>query len=724
MDLNTIAEELFSKVRGRFPSVTIGDSEGNVTNEPTEARYFEFTFDKTNDDKISISLDEEDGVVIMFADRVTENEIAKGKWYEFLRGMRMFSKKRMLNFDVRNITKSNLEKRDYQYLATNSGDSSMNESKLYGTSKLSYQNIDSARLVIKHTENIDTETPSGRTRNIGTIYIESPEGERFKYPFKHLAGARAMARHVAEGGTTYDDFGEHIVGLSEELSKLRKFKNYMGRSKVMAESLAEYMGVVHERIGTVKKRIDSLQKPGYYKEAYEGFEKPVFEEIPEDVKENWIDQLTIRQFNEELKDVFPYIYKLIGEANRVKDLGPDDLLGETDCGREDDEDEEEVDEGPMGNLGKKLAKAFFWGDLGKAPVEDMKKSIRSYSDQELKSLAGEVKSNPTAYSPRQLQVRLINRELKRRYGVAPGSGSREDKEIESGFNELMSNWREDDDDDVEEGIGRKFNKLMDFGDLNPKDIQKRVRAMTDDQLKMLAKDVGEKPGDGSERGLQTKLINQELKRRYGIKPGKDVSEDEDPCWDNYKQVGMKKKGGKKVPNCVPKEEMEIESYFNQLMGEWMDEVTANEFGDRVEDELEKTKRKLADLKSLKMDAWKDGDKDMLQHIQKKEVQLKQHFDKLTAEAAPEEPKDQQSPLSEFILSFYDRATGAFPKGETAVLTMVEKDYGEQYIDPAKQFIEQINQTFEQHQAGSGSNVIEEPQQDNTEFDAVRRLAGL
>jgi class 3 adenylate cyclase len=618
MDLNTIAEELFSKVRGRFPSVTIGDSEGNVTNEPTEARYFEFTFDKTNDDKISISLDEEDGVVIMFADRVTENEIAKGKWYEFLRGMRMFSKKRMLNFDVRNITKSNLEKRDYQYLATNSGDSSMNESKLYGTSKLSYQNIDSARLVIKHTENIDTETPSGRTRNIGTIYIESPEGERFKYPFKHLAGARAMARHVAEGGTTYDDFGEHIVGLSEELSKLRKFKNYMGRSKVMAESLAEYMGVVHERIGTVKKRIDSLQKPGYYKEAYEGFEKPVFEEIPEDVKENWIDQLTIRQFNEELKDVFPYIYKLIGEANRVKDLGPDDLLGETDCGREDDEDEEEVDE----------------------------------------------------------------------------------------------------------GIGRKFNKLMDFGDLNPKDIQKRVRAMTDDQLKMLAKDVGEKPGDGSERGLQTKLINQELKRRYGIKPGKDVSEDEDPCWDNYKQVGMKKKGGKKVPNCVPKEEMEIESYFNQLMGEWMDEVTANEFGDRVEDELEKTKRKLADLKSLKMDAWKDGDKDMLQHIQKKEVQLKQHFDKLTAEAAPEEPKDQQSPLSEFILSFYDRATGAFPKGETAVLTMVEKDYGEQYIDPAKQFIEQINQTFEQHQAGSGSNVIEEPQQDNTEFDAVRRLAGL
>ena len=30
--------------------------------------------------------------------------------------------------------------------------------------------------------------------------------------------------------------------------------------------------------------------------------------------------------------------------------------------------------------------------------------------------------------------------------------------------------------------------------------------------------------------------------------------DNDPCWDTHKQVGMKKKGGKMVPNCVPKNE--------------------------------------------------------------------------------------------------------------------------------------------------------------------------
>ena len=33
----------------------------------------------------------------------------------------------------------------------------------------------------------------------------------------------------------------------------------------------------------------------------------------------------------------------------------------------------------------------------------------------------------------------------------------------------------------------------------------------------------------------------------------DKKKDKDPCWKDYEQVGMKKKDGKKVPNCVPKD---------------------------------------------------------------------------------------------------------------------------------------------------------------------------
>lgn len=34
----------------------------------------------------------------------------------------------------------------------------------------------------------------------------------------------------------------------------------------------------------------------------------------------------------------------------------------------------------------------------------------------------------------------------------------------------------------------------------------------------------------------------------------ETMEGEDPCWDGYEMIGTKKKGGKDVPNCVPKNE--------------------------------------------------------------------------------------------------------------------------------------------------------------------------
>ena len=49
-----------------------------------------------------------------------------------------------------------------------------------------------------------------------------------------------------------------------------------------------------------------------------------------------------------------------------------------------------------------------------------------------------------------------------------------------------------------------------------------------------------------------------------MKRFKDFLEDqEDPCWKGYKQIGMKKKNGKQVPNCVPEDETENESEENQ-----------------------------------------------------------------------------------------------------------------------------------------------------------------
>ena len=43
-----------------------------------------------------------------------------------------------------------------------------------------------------------------------------------------------------------------------------------------------------------------------------------------------------------------------------------------------------------------------------------------------------------------------------------------------------------------------------------------------------------------------------------------AKEDDDPCWDSHKQVGMKKKNGKDVPNCVPKEDVQVDEDVEQV----------------------------------------------------------------------------------------------------------------------------------------------------------------
>jgi hypothetical protein len=57
------------------------------------------------------------------------------------------------------------------------------------------------------------------------------------------------------------------------------------------------------------------------------------------------------------------------------------------------------------------------------------------------------------------------------------------------------------------------------------------------------------------------LLNEKKDRRRKFAEDKGLDEekkDDDPCWDNYEQVGMKKKDGKEVPNCVPKQKESLE----------------------------------------------------------------------------------------------------------------------------------------------------------------------
>ena len=72
--------------------------------------------------------------------------------------------------------------------------------------------------------------------------------------------------------------------------------------------------------------------------------------------------------------------------------------------------------------------------------------------------------------------------------------------------------------------------------------------------------VGEEDADiDNDRKKNTKKDKYLMNRRRAI--GNAIANE--ACWDTHKQVGMKKKGGKMVPNCVPKEETEITEIHSQ-----------------------------------------------------------------------------------------------------------------------------------------------------------------
>ncbi len=595
-NLDTVAEQLFNEIRGRYSSVTTGDAEGNLTSAPSLARFYEFDFksQNTNLGKVSVSLDEKSGVTIMYNKDFTEevgDEETKD-WFNFLKQMRMFSKKRLLNFEVRDINRTNFTKRDYASMAVNRGETQMAESKMYGTHKTSFQKFGSAKLSIKHTGNI-IEGES-RNKKIGSLFIENSQGEKFKYPFKHLSGARAMAIHVSEGGHPYDDFGKHITSLSEELSNLRKFKTYMGRSSVMAESLAEHMGTVNERITTVKKRIQTLQKPTMYKEALEEFVVIEESEVPADVASNWIDQLTIKQFNEDLKDVFPYIYKLVGEATQADELHFDDLIAEADA--------------PATSLRPRARPQVY-----NTPAQAVQAA-----EEEMSAQPGQVKTRfekGEDYTIHPVQGGFV-------YKLAPT--------VDIGASPTTPGATRGTGMNTESAIDAAFDKMLgQFSDNFSAQVE------------------------GEMRWKQTSMDPELAIAKFG-----------------KENVKIKKGGLRNGDDMV-----------SVLTDDDTDEGNAYAHA----------------VRQAKMNGAEKGDK--IDHPDSDE-------DDIVIEK-------EKTPLGEFILSYYDRQQGVFPKGETAVLTMVEKSYGDKFIKPASQFIERLGQVFEKYQARKMSD-----------FTRIQELAGL
>jgi hypothetical protein len=385
--IQIISQDLFDKVRSRFENLEMGDSTGAVTIDPKEARFFDFDFVLEGADlgRVSVSLGELGSLKVFYSQGITENkdDFAKKIWYSFLKEMRLFAMRRLLRFDTRDIAKTNLEQKDFQYLASKSPKeepmSTMNESRWNqkSTKKTSRAVKGKTEVIVRHAKAVEETYPGARSqsKNIKAIFIQNADGERFKYPFIHPAGAFAMAQHVDHGGVPHDPAGKAIIEMSEQIAQLQEFSRHVRRATLHDDAMSISEKAM-SKLNELKDRVAALSKSHHYESWMAEFNESsddLMTELDAVTMEDYKSKFTQTNFQEELSKFFPLLHRIVGEANAVN---LDELIKENQEEQDMDQDQDmapdNVDPSDQFN---NWADSVETGTLSNDQAEDLKQEL-------------------------------------------------------------------------------------------------------------------------------------------------------------------------------------------------------------------------------------------------------------------------------------------------------------------------------------------------------------
>ena len=349
------SQDLFNKIRSQFSNIRLGDENGAATADPGSAVFFEFEFQEDADTfgSVSISLADGENMKVYYnRDLVSKiDEDSRDEWYAFLKELKDFAVEHQMRFDVRDITKNNLTKQDYENLAdtnktVNTGEMSEELNRitklagvekapvaegLSGTSKSSFENLNKTKLIIRHKGKVDETVPGARSRQIQSLYIENEDGERFKYPMTHLAGARAMQRHVSNGGRPHDEFGQHIVSTSEDIAKLNSFSRYVTNKDQLNDNAGDIIEQTKLKLENLRGYMKNIAKQSHYEAASKDF-KTADEQVLDDETVNKMrEKFTMTNLDSRVEDALPIINRIMSELEAPKE---EEQVNELDPGDE------------------------------------------------------------------------------------------------------------------------------------------------------------------------------------------------------------------------------------------------------------------------------------------------------------------------------------------------------------------------------------------------------
>lgn len=308
VEMDTLAGKIFSLLKGNGLQIKIFDDAGAEITDPTAGRRFFVA-----EPNIMITIDEENNSV-QFSKGATVDDSIDG----LQRNIRKIADEFLMNSDIKIFGKQ-IQPRDYAYQAKMKKENAMNTlaeslSRMFGSARTSQQTLENVRILVKHKTPVDENVRGSRTRHISAIFLES-NGERFRFPHNYLPGARAMAQHMAHGGTMNDKIGVYISENTGNLLKLQSFNRYVTTNKLINEDSSGIVETVKENIETIRTELKKLTGVKTYetvKARLETFER---EPLSEDDTSGLKDLFTIRRFDEKFEEVLPIVKQLVQERD-------------------------------------------------------------------------------------------------------------------------------------------------------------------------------------------------------------------------------------------------------------------------------------------------------------------------------------------------------------------------------------------------------------------------
>ncbi len=306
ISIKTVADKTYNLLKGYGFNIDTFNKVGEVVGDPAEAiRFF------VEDPNLLVTLNVPDEEIRLSISKNTEQTDKLRKQLENL------SKDYLMNLDFRVFGRTLKPSSDSVDVAkeTNMKEEAIKEASLgpvQGSLKTSYQPLDNVKLIVKHSKPVNEEIRGARSRNISKIFIQANE-ERFYFPSKNLQGARAMARHIYNGGVMHDSIGESIVQMCKDFGTLKEFIRYVNKKGLINEDNQEYVTLARQQMDNIRTTFKRVAGVKTYSKAVESITDESNIDIVTEV--NLEDHFTETHFDDKVGNAHETLSKLVNRKN-------------------------------------------------------------------------------------------------------------------------------------------------------------------------------------------------------------------------------------------------------------------------------------------------------------------------------------------------------------------------------------------------------------------------